>query len=131
MDVRHLCKDSEHTMVIRDSPAFLYSDKIRSAPCLSNTHADSFNFKVLASEGQQINITLIDLETVSAASWQNCVNYGWVVDFKTRQQTMICGGQDRKKRIVLSNSNAVEMRLDYRSRAKFLLKFAGLMQFII
>ena len=123
--MRQLCSDTRSPLQVHESSSFVYSDTVRSIPCFKNQESGSLTFRIMASQGQQINITLIDLGAASSSGWHSCVNYGHIMEVKTMQQTRICGGQHRRRGLMLSNSNLVEIHLEEHTSAKFMLEFAG------
>ena len=120
-----MCDGGDSVLDLQRNAGFVSNEAVQSLPCLSHPYDQLVKFYAKTSLGQQINVSLIDLEVSSHKAWHTCVNYGQVVEMSTMQQTMICGGQRRNKYLMVSNSNKVEIRLNNHQKHSFLLQFEG------
>lgn len=121
LSIQSFCLSKSSIPVIRVNDGFINSADLLELPCIKNQRADMVTLKLLASDGQQINMTLID--TLGQAN--GCMEYGRVIESKTRQQTVICGGRQRESWLMLSNANIIELQLKKQPAAKYLLKVEG------
>ena len=122
-DIHPVCTNSGRVLTLRTSPVTVLNTQVQGLPCLQQPQSNTLAFFVRTSPGQNMNITLIDFGAVASSGWHSCVNYGRVIESKTQQQTMICGGQERRKPIMVSNSNQIEIRLEKHIEAQFALNF--------
>ncbi|ELU05656.1 hypothetical protein CAPTEDRAFT_217504 [Capitella teleta] len=94
---------------LRDSSHVIASRQLASLPCF--TSGQRWTRKIQASTGQQINVTLIDLEIGATVSSRACEEYGHVTDAHTKQSAPICSHGDRRKTLLISNSNILDLNL--------------------
>ena len=125
IDTNEICSGEHRNIHLRENLGHIHSGNILSKPCLFDRHSSSAVFQLEASQGQQINITMVDFGQTSTKAWGSCVNYGRIVELQTNQQTMICGGGERTKHLMISNSNKVEISLQKYQNPKFMLRFEG------
>ena len=122
-DLHSVCANSGRALTLHTSPVTIMNTQAQRLSCLQQPQSNTLAFFVKTSPGQNLNITLIDFGAVASGGWHSCVNYGRVIESKTQQQTMICGGQERRKPIMVSNSNQIEIRLEKHIEAQFALNF--------
>ncbi|ELU18017.1 hypothetical protein CAPTEDRAFT_197657 [Capitella teleta] len=130
VDVRSICSRPGKALQIENKPSYLTSDQITASSCLINPQSRSIVMSMTASLGQQINVTLVDLHAASASSQQRqggCLDYGQIIESKTRQQKRICGGGHQRERwLMTSNSNLVEARFPQNMQGRFMLRLQAI-----
>lgn len=110
-------------MELRDHAEFFSSRMLALSSCFSQ---DTSHLLINASPGQQINITLIDLQFNKNDQSHSCVNYGEIEDLHTKQGSSLCGGKSRISHVILSNSHMMRLKLNSNFKEQnFILQMNG------
>ena len=106
---------------------------------VSSCGSKSHPWRLEATAGQRINISLLDFTAMSMSATDRprdrvtCRQYGYVLETLNKRNVSVCGGggaELRQSHVYLSDSNNVEIVLTVSSepQRKFLLKLEGLNQ---